>query len=181
MDPFIVKALLMLADYLGKSDSLVDKVNTTIEHLLKNFDTDKSGDLSLAELKAALEKLKDQNAADAVNLRCVIFFVFVSLTKWDRDPEGTDKCMSKTKPMIASWSKDPRRAKLEKIVCTYYSSNRGKKIKGMVDELAKEYKGEIREMLIETIGPDVKMLISEIFCDVVPEPGALSAITAILF
>ena len=50
----------------------------------------------------------------------------------------------------------------------------------MVDKLAEKYKGEIREMLRETIGPDVKGLLSEVFGDVVAESEALSAI-AILF
>jgi hypothetical protein len=82
-------------------------------------------------------------------------FLTVGLRKWQEDPEATDARMSRrcsliprciklatdtschsrrhSKPWSASdWDKNPKIAKLEKILCTYYTSGIGEKMRSLM-------------------------------------------------
>ena len=88
---------------------------------------------------------------EALNLRSLCLFLTIALKKWEEDPAATEANMSKryadsqyaflwkyvheftatrcSKPWTASWDKDPQMAKIEKIICTYFNSGIGDKVR----------------------------------------------------
>lgn len=87
---------------------------------------------------------------EALNLRSLCLFLTIALKKWEENPAATEANMSKrcicaphkirtectnnsaqynSKPWSASWDKDPKVAKIEKIICTYFNSGIGDKVR----------------------------------------------------
>jgi hypothetical protein len=90
---------------------------------------------------------------------------------WAKNPKGVDGKLSQSKPFLASWDRKPGRAKLEKIVCTYYRGGCGERIEKALANCAKdEGTGQIKEAVFEeTIGPLVSQVLEELFGNMLGE------------
>ncbi|KAJ1455483.1 hypothetical protein M885DRAFT_519949 [Pelagophyceae sp. CCMP2097] len=167
VDP-VTGGLLKVGFYLYKTACLEEKVDAMVAELMK-LDANGDGNLSAQEIELALRRLKGQNnTAPVVNLRCTLLFVHASYARWEQNPADTDARLSKKKPFLVLLSRDPRRAKLQKILYTYYSSNGEKKFKQKLGDLVKgEVMGEIKSQVLEqAIGPIVEEILKEIYGEI---------------
>lgn len=145
--------LLKLGAHLMKNSAIVDNVNSATQFFL-TFDKNGDKELDPDEISAALETLKGVNTPEALNLRALCLFLTIALKKWQEDPAGTDERMSKSKPFGSSWDRDPKVAKVEKIVCTYYTTGIGEKVRTLMHLMERnpaDYK--IKEGTISGVGP----------------------------
>lgn len=172
--------LLKTGIQLFKSNQTIDKVNATVG-VFQQFDTNRDGELDESELKQALRLVQNQikqsvrngqtqQAAMLTEFRALIIFMTASLRMWDRDPRGCDAKFSNSIPKVfglipvASWDRNPKKAKLEKIICTFYSSgncaNLVEKIKssvkdGISDQIQEELFGTTFQEIVENIAEDI--------------------------
>jgi hypothetical protein len=174
--------LVKLGVKLNTSSQIVDKVNRTIE-VLKAYDTNGNLELDESEIRNALEALKramtmeasrgdKKKSAQLAELRCLLVFIGASQRMWERDPEHYDAKFSQSIPKIfgfatASWDKNPKIAKLEKIVCTFYKCGGSEKMRDKIEEAMKnEANAALQEELFGTTFESItEEILSETFGD----------------
>ena len=147
------EVLLLRAAYtLYQSSSTVDKVNAAIE-AVRVFDTDSDLELSDTEIKNALNILKThistmadkREAAKLAEMRCMLTFIAISQHMWARNPAKYDDQFSQSAPKLfgmislTSWDPDPRKAKLAKIICTFYKANGADKLRKKIQKAIDEH------------------------------------------
>jgi hypothetical protein len=166
---------------LHKSNCTVDKVNKTIANL-RVYDTDGNLELDESEIRRAIDDVKTamtrsrdkKVSATLAELRCLLIFIGASLRMWDSNPKHYDACFSKSLPKVfglisfAGWDPNPKIAKLEKIVCTFYKGGGYKKIQHKIEEAVRdEANGALQEELFGTTFEAItEEILSEAFGDV---------------
>eukprot|EP00899_Mesostigma_viride_P027173 jgi/Mesvir1/7640/Mv02069-RA.1 len=108
MDPItmMIGGAIKLGMYLDKSSSVVDKVNATVKFFMQ-YDTDGDRSMSAKELQKMLVAMKDKNDANAMNTRCLIYFVMGCHVAWEKDPATTKKKLERSKFWNTTWDSDP--------------------------------------------------------------------------
>mmetsp|Transcript_37450 Transcript_37450/g.48452 ORF Transcript_37450/g.48452 Transcript_37450/m.48452 type:complete len:194 (+) Transcript_37450:48-629(+) len=166
---------------LNKSSTTVAKVNQTIE-CLRAYDTDGNLELDESEIKRALETLKrairtsrdKKVSAQLAELRCLLIFIGASQSLWEKDPKHYDAKFSKSLPTLfgfistANWDSNPKIAKLEKIVCTFYKAQGSETMRQKIQEaMQDEANGDLQEQLFGTTFENItEEILSEAFGDV---------------
>lgn len=93
---------------------------------------------------------------------------------WQKNPSHYDAQFSQSIPKlfglvpIASWHRDPKIAKLEKIVCTFYKAGGAGKLINKIEEAVKEEaNGALQEELFGSTFENIaEEILSETFGDV---------------
>lgn len=166
---------------LFRSKSTVDKVNNTIASL-RVYDTDGNLELDESEIKHAIETLKSailkcsdkKVSAKLAELRCLLVFIGASQRMWQKDPRHYNALFSQSMPKIfgllpfATWDRNPKVAKLEKIVCTFYKAGGARKLLHKIEEAVKEeVNGALQEELFgSTFEGIAEEILSETFGDI---------------
>ncbi len=163
VDPVTV-GLVKLGVYMWKSSTLVDKVNRSTKELMI-LDTDGDQHITVADIRRALARTKFDSSAASVNMRCMLVFVLGAYERWEKDPDGTNKILKRSKPFLASWDSRPGVKKLEKALCAFFRTGAEEKIrdkimKAVVEEGKEEIKGRIQE---ELIGNVIEEILSDMF------------------
>ena len=169
---------------LFQSSGTVDKVNATIASL-KAYDTDGNLELDDSEIKNAIGLLTNamqtnrdvKVAAQLAELRCMLIFIGSSQKMWARDPRRYNDKFSQSIPKLfglvplASWDSNPKIAKLEKIVCTFYKAGGVEKLRHKIQEAVKEEtNAAIQEELFGTTFEEItEEILSEAFGDAAGE------------
>ena len=142
---------------MEKTDKLVD--------FLMQYDFNNDGFIDNEELQKLLEHYRGKNEADDRNLRTIIHYVMTVNRIWKENPEYVDKKMSSSKAFWASWDDDKCKAKLQKIICTFYRGGLGEKIEEKLEKMAKDaILGEIKSWTYEaTITPILQKFLEDMF------------------
>jgi hypothetical protein len=180
MEITMIVKLVKIGIQLHKSSNTVDKVNQTIASI-RVYDTDGNLELDESEIKRAIETLKTairtnrdkKVSAQLAELRCLLVFIGVSQRMWEKDPKYYDARFSQSLPKVlgmiplARWDRDPRIAKLEKIVCTFYKAQGSKKILRKIQEAVQdEFNEALQEDLFGATFEEItEEILSETFGD----------------
>ena len=181
-------------------NDIIDKVNKTVE-VLKTYDTNGNLELEESEIRRAIQSIKTaikttpdkKVAAKLAELRCLLVFVGTSQKMWLKDPKRYDELFSRAKPTYGKilqmellemslfagrdltnnvrWDPNPKIAKWEKIICTFYNSKGAAKLRNKIEKALKEEANDaIQEELFGTTFQEIAHdVLSDNFGDIAAE------------
>jgi hypothetical protein len=126
-------------------------------------------------LKSAILRSRDKRvAARLAELRGLLVFIGASQRMWKKNPRHYDAQFSQSIPKlfglvkIATWHRNPKIAKLEKIVCTFYKAGGAGKLVHKIEEAVRdEANGALQEELFGSTFENIaEEILSETFGDV---------------